>query len=331
MPLYRVGAIWYYDLPNAKGQDPPRLRKSTGTAEKKAAQRVHDRVQEQLWRQEQLGEIPPMSWGDAIEIWSETPRSLPDRYTINGLDLELDTPMPLTEDDLRGALKGLAPGTFNRYLTVIRSVHKAAKREPPKIERQTTPAGRIRWLTAEEWKRLRGKLEKESPLLRQCADFAVATGLRENNVLNLRWDQVDMRRRVAWWHADEMKGRQPHGAPLNDDAMAVLAERRGENKTWVFANPDTGEPLYKASNRSWYQALRSAKLVGFRWHDLRHTWASWHVMSGTRLEELQRLGGWKTLSMVQRYAHLATEHLAGVAGNVKPVSLRYSKPRKGAK
>jgi len=187
--------------------------------------------------------------------------------------------------------------------------------------------GRTRWLSAEEWQRLKKALAKESPLLLQCAEFALATGLRENNVLELEWSQVDMRRRVAWIHGDQAKSGQPIGVPLNDQSMAVLVERRGVSKPFVFANPDTGLPYVKASNKSWYRAVKTAKLDGFRWHDLRHTFASWAVMGGVRLEELQRLGGWKTFSMVQRYAHLSPEHLAEASAKIKPVSMRYNKPR----
>jgi len=190
--------------------------------------------------------------------------------------------------------------------------------QPPPFQRKPTPPGRTRWLSVEEWKRLQKKLLKESPLLEQAARFTLATGLRENNVLELTWDQVDLKRRTAFLHADQVKNREALGIPLNDDALAVLAERQGVDKHWVFGNPDY--PLTKASNKAWYEALRKAKLVGFRWHDLRHSWASWAVMSGVRLEELQRLGGWKTYSMVTRYAHLSTEHLAEASAKIKPIS-----------
>jgi integrase len=163
-------------------------------------------------------------------------------------------------------------------------------------------------------------LLEESPLLEQAARFTLATGLRENNVLELDWSQVDLGRRVAWFYADQMKGRVEHGIPLNDAALAVLRERKGIHKRWVFGNPDY--PLTKASNRAWYNALRKSKLkeTGVVWHTLRHTWASWAVMSGVRLEELMKLGGWKTYSMVLRYAHLAPEHMAEAAAKVRPVS-----------
>ena len=62
-------------------------------------------------------------------------------------------------------------------------------------------------------------------------------------------------------------------------------------------------------NRDWNNLLAKAEIKDFRWHDLRHTWASWLIQRGTPLAALQEMGGWETPSMVQRYAHLAPEHL----------------------
>jgi integrase len=147
------------------------------------------------------------------------------------------------------------------------------------------------------------------------AEFTLATGLRENNVLRLDWSQVDLKRRVAWIHPDQAKGGQAIAVPLNAAAVVVLKERGGKRKGWVFGCP---EPYWQASNKSWYAALKVAKLEGFRWHDLRHTWASWAVMSGVSLAELKELGGWKTAALVNRYAHLSAKHLAGAAAKIKP-------------
>ena len=71
-----------------------------------------------------------------------------------------------------------------------------------------------------------------------------------------------------------------------------------------------GNPVEQLSTAAWYKALQRAGIQNFRWHDLRHTWASWHVQSGTPLHVLQELGGWASFAMVQRYAHLAADHLA---------------------
>jgi integrase len=254
---------------------------------------------------------------------------MPDRYRLRKIKVGASDSLPLSSSTLQSVLNSYKGSTFNRMLALLSAVHSSVGLQVPKIARKPEPQGRTRWLTAEQWKKLRKVLVVKSPLLADCADFSLATGLRENNVLNLEWSQIDLRRRVAWIYADQVKTRDSIGVPLNDAAMAVLERRRGIDKRYVFGNPDY--PLYKASNRAWYEALREAKMVGFRWHDLRHTWAAWHVMNGTRIEELQRLGGWKTLAMVQRYAHLASEHLAGVAANVKPVSLRYNASKRAKK
>lgn len=318
MSLYRVGKTWYLDIPTPKG----RLRASTRTADKRAAQEYHDKVKADLWRQAKLGEAPPVTWGEAVKQWLLVKsRGLPDRYRIAKLNISSDLALPSSDSFWTSRLeKVVSKGSWNRYAALLIAIHNTAGVSPPKIKKAATPEGRTRWLSAEEWERLKKALDVESPLLRQAAEFSLATGLRENNVLELTWDQVDLKRRVAWLHGDQVKTRVPVGVPLNDAACAILAERNGIDKRWVFGNPDY--PLTKASNRAWYTALRKAKLVGFRWHDLRHTWASWAVMGGVRLEELQRLGGWKTTQMVQRYAHLSSEHLAEAAAKIKPVTLR---------
>ena len=70
------------------------------------------------------------------------------------------------------------------------------------------------------------------------------------------------------------------------------------------------------NTKAWHAALERARIKDFRWHDLRHTWASWHVQNGTPLHVLQELGGWETVDMVRRYAHLSAEHTAHYAERV---------------
>jgi integrase len=323
--LYRRGRIWWVKLTH----DGRTVRESSKTSDKKAAQEYHEKRKGELWRQAKLGEAPPVTWGEAVAKWvGLKPRGLPDRYRLAAMGIDLKSTLPLASARLEQLWTSLSPSTFNRNLSLVVAIHSASGVRLTGIKRRPNPIGRTRWLTAEEWKRLHKFLEAESPLLAQAAAFTLETGLRENNVLNLEWNQIDLQRRVAWLHGDQTKQAKPIGVPLNDAACAILASRRGTNKQYVFAHPDSGLPLYKASNRAWYTAVRKAKLKGFRWHDLRHTWASWHVMSGTRLEELQRLGGWATASMVTRYAHLSSEHLAEAAARVKPISLRYNAPKR---
>ena len=336
MSLYRRGRIWWIKLSSDSGP----VRESSGTADKKQAWEYHEKRKGEIWRQDRLGEKPPVTWGEAVEKWmSIKPRGLPDRYRLRALPISLSLALPLSADRITSSLSnGSTPtiaGSWNRSLALIFAIHNAAGVAPPMVQRKPMPQGRTRWLTAEEWERLRNALGAESPLLQAAAEFTIATGLRENNVLNLEWGQVSLRNRQIWLHGDQMKSGKPHGAPLNDAACAILEARRGIHKRWVFGNPDY--PLYKASNRAWYNALKRARLykrvpgssrLEVCWHTLRHTWASWAAMSGVGESELMALGHWKTHSMVRRYAHLSVGHLAKAAASVKPVSLRYNAPKR---
>ncbi|WP_432697096.1 tyrosine-type recombinase/integrase [Marinobacterium sp. YM272] len=86
--------------------------------------------------------------------------------------------------------------------------------------------------------------------------------------------------------------------------------------------------MERTSAKAWARALERAGITDFRWHDLRHTWASWHVQRGTSLYELMELGGWSSFDRVLRHAHMAGEHLKAVAGQVGgrlPAHARYKK------
>ncbi len=123
-----------------------------------------------------------------------------------------------------------------------------------------------------------------------------------------------MTQAVAWIHADQAKGGKAIPVPLNSEAMTVVRGQIGKHKTVVFTFE--GRPILQPNTKAWRKALVRVGIENFRWHDLRHTWASWHVQAGTPLHVLQELGGWETPAMVRRYAHLAPEHLAEHAARI---------------
>ena len=82
--------------------------------------------------------------------------------------------------------------------------------------------------------------------------------------------------------------------------------------------------MVNVSTKAWWKGLELAGIENFRWHDLRHTFATWHRQAGTPTHELQRLGGWKTLSMVERYAHVAPEGLQAAASRLDNVLHGYA-------
>ena len=146
------------------------------------------------------------------------------------------------------------------------------------------------------------------------ARFSVASGLRQANVKALEWEYVDLGRRHAWIPGSKHKNGKPHSVPLNEMALSVLRRQIGKHPSWVFTF--RGEPVQQVNTKAWTAALQRAGIEDFRWHDLRHTFATWHRQAGTPTHELQRLGGWKTGAMVERYAHVAPETLQGAANRL---------------
>jgi integrase len=132
--------------------------------------------------------------------------------------------------------------------------------------------------------------------------------LRKSNVTGLEWSQVDLVTRRAWIHPHQAKARKAIGVPLSAAAVVVLREQIGKHPEFVFSF--RGKPVRCPNNTAWRSGLERAGIVNFRWHDLRHTWASWHSQAGTPMHVLQELGGWRSQEMVQRYAHLSSDHLA---------------------
>ncbi len=185
----------------------------------------------------------------------------------------------------------------------------------PAVRMLPEPKRRIRWLAHEEAERLIAELPEH---LAEMVRFSLATGLRKANVTGLEWSQVDFERRVACIHPDQAKARKAIGVPLNAEAILVLRRQMGKHSRFVFTH--RGKPVRSVNTKAWKAALKRAGIADFRWHDLRHTWASWHAQVGPPPNVLQELGDWESADMVRRYAHLAPDHLAEFAE-------RLSRPR----
>lgn len=329
MSLYQRGSIWWIRFTAPNGRE---IRESAQTADRRQAQEYHDRRKAECWRIAKLGERPRYTWQQAVVRWLEEhpdSRSLPSTLShfrqLDGLlgGLRLDQ---INRDQIERFIQsrkkdGVAPATINRALAAIRSVLNCAVKEwgwidtAPPFRLLQEPTQRIRWLTHEEADRL---LEVLPPHLAAMARFSLATGLRESNVCRLEWRQVDLARRCAWIHADQAKGQRGIPVPLNAAAMAVLRSQQHQHSERVFAY--RGQPVTRVNNHAWRKALKRVGIDDFRWHDLRHTWASWHVQAGTPLPVLKELGGWASLDMVLRYAHLGADHLAEHAERIADLS-----------
>jgi len=307
-----------------------RIRKSTGTADRTKAQQYHDRLKASLWEQDRIGVKPSRSWNDAVVKWlretSHKATHAQDAAKLRWLDKYLGgRPLgEITRDEIGriGDIKARATSgaTANRTLALIRAILRRACYEwewidrAPKVRMFKERKRRVRWITRVDAERLLTLLPAHQA---EMVRFALSTGLRQSNVFGLEWSQIDMPRRVAWIHPDQAKARKAIAVPLNDEAVEVIRRQLGKHHIRVFTY--RGKPVCTVNTRAWKRALRKAGIESFRWHDLRHTWASWHVQAGTPIHELQELGGWESVEMVRRYAHLAPEHLARAAARILPL------------
>lgn len=324
MSVYQRGKIWWIDITDPDGS---RIQRSTKTTDKKKAQEWHDKVKAQLWDVKNLGVKVRHSWKECVVMWLEDKghkKSIEDdkkhlRWLDTYLgDKYLDEINKQLIEKIKKAKKdsSASNATVNRVLALIKSMLNRAKSEwewidsVPKISLLPEPKKRVRWLKRNEWDRLKNELPAHLAVM---AQFTLVTGLRESNVTQLQWSQIDMLRQCAWIHADESKSGNAIAIPLNSEACEIIRGEMGKNLIYVFTYE--GEPVTRANNHAWRNALVRAGIKDFRWHDLRHTWATWLYIGGTPLEVIKELGGWSCLDIVMRYAHLSSDHLKGYAEN----------------
>lgn len=214
-----------------------------------------------------------------------------------------------------------APGTVVRYLAALSHAFTIAVKEwgwldvnPVRnVRRPREPRGRVRMLSAEEQARLLAACrESRNPQLEPIVLLAIYTGMRQGEILALRWEDVDFqRRRVV---VQDSKNGERRGLALVGPALAALLDHgrlRRLGCDLVFPSPK--DPTRPADIRSaWDAAVARAELVDFRFHDLRHTAASYLAMSGASLAEIAEVLGHKTLAMVKRYSHITEGHTATV-------------------
>lgn len=335
MSLYKRknSKIWWYELTDASGE---RIQRSTGTEVKELAQELHDRLKAQFWEQKRLGIKARRTWQEAVFRYlseKSEKKSLDtdkshlrwlDKYLANKyldeisndliaeITIERQQPYEIPRD--KGPTRKITPkpSTINRTLEIIRAILRLARDNwgwiatCPNISMKKEPTKRISWITREQAETLLSCLGLHK---RAMMRFSLETGLRRRNVTHMEWSQIDLEKNLAWVHPDQSKGNKAIGLPLSNEAVLILRGQLGKHSNWVF--PYNGKAVKQTSTARWRAAVKEAGIAaGFRWHDLRHTWASWHAQDGTPLHVLQELGGWSSAEMVQRYAHLSTQHLA---------------------
>jgi integrase len=222
----------------------------------------------------------------------------------------------------------VSPASVNRELTCIKHMFNKAVEwgylsgNPLRlVKKLKEPPGRVRYLSPEETERL----------LNCCADhikpiviMALNTGMRKGEILNLKWDNIDMQNRTIILR--KTKNNEVRMLPINDILNSTLKSMGKQlGNQFVFSNDDGS--AYRDIKKGFSAALRRAGIQDFRFHDLRHTFASRLVMSGVDIRTVQELLGHKDIKMTMRYSHLSNKSLRDAVDKLNSTGYNQSKDR----
>ncbi len=231
------------------------------------------------------------------------------------------------------------PATVVRYMAALSHAFSVAVNEwewmevspMRRVKKPKEPRGRVRYLSDNERKRLlEACRNSNNKNLYPAVVLALSTGMRQGEVMGLKWDDVDFQRGRIVLH--ETKNDERRVVPLAGHAFDVLKEhskvrhlksslvfpgrRKPEAKVRGLSKSETDIEKPMDLRQPWLAALKEAKIDDFRFHDLRHSTASYLAMNGASLAEIAEVLGHKTLQMVKRYAHLSEAHTASVVSRM---------------
>jgi len=217
--------------------------------------------------------------------------------------------------------EGRQPATVVRYMAALSHAFTVACNEwewlndnpMRKVRRPKEPRGRVRFLDEDERKRLLAACKaSECQQLYPVVVLALSTGMRQMEVMSLSWADVDLKRGYLILH--ETKNGERRSVPLVSHARELIEAmskvRRLDTNLLLYSDVKPTVPVFIRSH--WGKALKAAEIEDFKFHDLRHTAASYLAMNGASLAEIADILGHKTLQMVKRYAHLSEQHTSKV-------------------
>lgn len=217
-----------------------------------------------------------------------------------------------------------SPSTVVRYMAALSHAYTIAVKEwgwvddSPmlKVSKPKEPRGRVRFLSDDERARLLNECKKsDSQYLYTAVVLALSTGARRMELMGLKWKDVDFSRQYIILH--ETKNGERRALPLTGHAFELikkLSKIRHVNCDLVFPGKNLQTPVDLRT--PFENALKRAEIPDFRWHDLRHSCASYLAMNGASLAEIAEILGHKTLQMVKRYAHLSDAHTSKVVARM---------------
>lgn len=230
-------------------------------------------------------------------------------------------------------------GTVNGYLSTFRHLLSKAVEWDMLEENPFTKGARLAFKLDNQRKKYLSEdqiddlLSESLPHLKPIVETALNTGMRRGELLGLKWDQV--RNGQIYLEGCMCKSGKGRQIPVNERLDEIFRELRQKNQlisAYVFC--DSHGRRYKEVTRSFKAACKRAGIEDFRFHDLRHTFASRLVMNGVNLKAIQELLGHANITMTMRYAHLSQAHLrdaVGVLDNLPSIKETLRNPAKGEK
>lgn len=206
-------------------------------------------------------------------------------------------------------IKEVSPARVNRLMSCLKSIFnraikwgKAQENPVAKVEMLKVNNKRLRYLEKEEITKLLANCHGH---LKPIVIVALNTGMRKGEILNLKWQDVDFKRDIIYLL--DTKNSDKREIPMNKMVKAALINvKKHPDSAYIFCNKD-GKP-YTQIRTSFFTSLKKSGIINFRFHDLRHTFASHLVMSGIDLNTVRELLGHKSLEMTLRYSHLSPDH-----------------------
>lgn len=226
-----------------------------------------------------------------------------------------------------------SPSTVNRYLAVLSHLFTIALKEWSwvndnplnKVSKLKEPRGRVRYLSDDEREALLSECKKsKNPYLYTIVILGIATGARRSEILNLRWEDVDLKRGQIVLH--DTKNKERRSLPLSDITAELIRKLKPEEhgkREYLFPNRAGNGPYYIRT--AWDRAVERAGIEDFKFHDLRHTAASYLAMNGASPLEIADILGHKSPQMTHRYTHLSEPHTAEV---VQKMNNKMLKPKR---
>jgi len=328
MGIYKKGNNWYVDY-YLKGR---RKRKKVGPSKKLAEQVLKD-IQVKIAKGEYLGvfEEEKVLFTDFAQrylAYSRTNKALTSykRDLVSSKSLipvfgekylfEI-IPQMVEEYKAKRLQEGVTPATVNRELSFLRHLFNKAiewsylTRNPLQgVKLLKEPPGRTRYLKTEEIGRLLEVIDSFSndirSYLKPIVLIALNTGLRKREILRLKWRDIDLVKKKIT--VTITKTNEIRTVPMNESLYQELKKMSQDQESeYIFCNKK-GVP-YGNVRKSFDRALKIAGIDNFRFHDLRHTFASQLVINGCDIRTVQQLMGHKDIKMTMRYSHLSKSHL----------------------